>query len=73
MTANTKVDWHHPLGVCSGARGNPLGIAAALEAVQRLVTEHLDGCSNRRLLIWSLLFLEAWCEQFPGGRMQVAA
>lgn len=33
-------------------------------AVQSLVNEHLDGKENRRLLIWSLLNLEKWCEQF---------
>ena len=32
--------------------------------VQGLVQEHLDGASNRRLLIWSLLYLENWCESF---------
>ena len=32
--------------------------------VQQLVNEHLDGKQNRRLLIWSLLNLEKWCEQF---------
>jgi asparagine synthase (glutamine-hydrolysing) len=34
------------------------------DAVQGLVGEHLDGRENRRLLIWSLLSLEEWCEQF---------
>jgi len=29
-----------------------------------LVESHLSGQQNRRLLIWSLLNLEAWCEQF---------
>ncbi|TXC74241.1 asparagine synthase (glutamine-hydrolyzing) [Sphingorhabdus soli] len=29
-------------------------------AVQGLVTEHLDGVQNRRLLIWSLLNVEQW-------------
>jgi asparagine synthase (glutamine-hydrolysing) len=33
-------------------------------AVQGLVDDHLDGRENRRLLIWSLLNLEAWCEAF---------
>ena len=32
--------------------------------VQRLVNEHLEGRENRRLLIWSLLSLENWCEEF---------
>jgi asparagine synthase (glutamine-hydrolysing) len=34
------------------------------EAVQGLVNEHLEGRDNRRLLIWSLLNLEKWCEKF---------
>lgn len=29
-----------------------------------LVNEHLDGKSNRRLLIWSLLYLEIWLDTF---------
>jgi len=32
--------------------------------VQRLVNDHLEGRGNRRLLIWSLLNLEQWCETF---------
>ena len=34
------------------------------DAVQGLVTEHLDGKTNRRLLIWSLLSVEQWCRTF---------
>jgi asparagine synthase (glutamine-hydrolysing) len=34
------------------------------EAVQSLVGEHLAGQQNRRLLIWSLLNVEQWCERF---------
>lgn len=34
------------------------------EPVQSLVEEHLQGQQNRRLLIWSLLNVEEWCEQF---------
>ena len=37
-------------------------------AVQALVDDHLEGRQNRRLLIWSLLNLESWCEEFLGGR-----
>ena len=37
-------------------------------AVQALIDEHLEGRQNRRLLIWSLLNLETWCEEFLGGR-----
>jgi asparagine synthase (glutamine-hydrolysing) len=33
-------------------------------AVTSLVNEHLTGTQNRRLLIWSLLNFESWCEQF---------
>jgi len=33
-------------------------------AVRSLVDEHLAGKQNRRLLIWSLLSLEKWCERF---------
>lgn len=38
------------------------------DAVQSLVNEHLAGSVNRRLLIWSLLSLENWCEQFLAPR-----
>jgi asparagine synthase (glutamine-hydrolysing) len=34
------------------------------KAVHTLVDEHLEGRQNRRLLIWSLLNLEKWCEKF---------
>ena len=37
------------------------------EAVQSLVSEHLEGKLNRRLLIWSLLCVEQWCQTFLGG------
>jgi asparagine synthase (glutamine-hydrolysing) len=33
-------------------------------AVTGLVQEHFDGRVNRRLLIWTLLSLENWCEAF---------
>ena len=36
------------------------------DAVQALVDEHLEGRQNRRLLIWSLLNVESWCERFLG-------
>jgi asparagine synthase (glutamine-hydrolysing) len=32
--------------------------------VQELVTEHMEGKHNRRLLIWSLLNFEQWCQTF---------
>lgn len=33
-------------------------------AVRALVDDHLEGRVNRRLLIWSLLNLEEWCQSF---------
>lgn len=32
--------------------------------INRLINEHLNGKVNRRLLIWSLLNFENWCERF---------
>ncbi|CAN0618924.1 asparagine synthase (glutamine-hydrolysing) [Burkholderia multivorans] len=34
------------------------------DSIRELVGEHLSGEKNRRLLIWSLLNVEAWLEQF---------
>jgi asparagine synthase (glutamine-hydrolysing) len=34
------------------------------KAVCELIDDHLEGRQNRRLLIWSLLNLEQWCEEF---------
>ena len=34
------------------------------DTVQALVNDHLEGGENRRLLIWSLLNVETWCERF---------
>lgn len=34
------------------------------QEIHKLVNEHLEGKQNRRLLIWSLLNLEKWCEKF---------
>lgn len=34
------------------------------DAVQALLNEHLEGRQNRRLLVWSLLNFEEWCETF---------
>lgn len=36
----------------------------AREPLQALVDEHLQGKTNRRLLIWSLLNLESWFDRF---------
>ena len=33
-------------------------------AIQNLVKDHLEGKENRRLLIWSLLNFENWCQRF---------
>ena len=34
------------------------------DSVLSLVSEHIEGKCNRRLLIWSLLNFELWCQQF---------
>jgi asparagine synthase (glutamine-hydrolysing) len=36
--------------------------------VHDLVDDHLSGRANRRLLIWSLLYLEEWANAFLKGR-----
>jgi asparagine synthase (glutamine-hydrolysing) len=36
-------------------------------AIQGLITQHLEGQRNRRLLIWSLLTLEQWLATFVDG------
>ena len=38
------------------------------DATLTLVDEHLAGKVNRRLLIWSLLYLEEWCHIFLKGK-----
>ena len=43
------------------------------DTVHRLVDEHLRGAVNRRLLIWSLLSMEQWCETFLDGRVETRA
>lgn len=42
------------------------------DAVQGLVSEHLEGKINRRLLIWWLLSVEQWCRTFLAGELVVA-
>src|SRR6185295_6401703 len=37
------------------------------KTVQGLINEHLEGRENRRLLIWALLYLEAWIAEFIDG------
>ena len=34
--------------------------------VKKLVTEHIEGKQNRRLLIWSLLSFEWWLRKYIG-------
>jgi asparagine synthase (glutamine-hydrolysing) len=34
------------------------------ETIGKMVEQHLNGEQNRRLLIWSLLYLEQWCREF---------
>ncbi|MBU1156083.1 MAG: asparagine synthase (glutamine-hydrolyzing) [Proteobacteria bacterium] len=34
------------------------------KVVRSLISDHLEGRENRRLLIWSMLSLEKWCEAF---------
>ncbi len=41
------------------------------DTVQGLVSEHLEGKVNCRLLIWSLLSVEQWCRTFLGGERPV--
>lgn len=43
------------------------------EVVRALVDDHLEGRQNRRLLIWSLLCLEQWCQVFLSERSLPAA
>lgn len=40
-------------------------------SIQRLVSDHLDGKVNRRLLIWSLLSVETWCDIFLGNASRI--
>jgi asparagine synthase (glutamine-hydrolysing) len=35
--------------------------------VRELVDDHLEGRANRRLLLWSLLTFEHWCQTFLNG------
>jgi asparagine synthase (glutamine-hydrolysing) len=37
------------------------------DAVRGMVEQHLTGSQNRRLLIWSLLSVEQWCDTFLRG------
>ncbi len=37
------------------------------KSVEALIEDHLEGRENCRLLIWSLLSVEAWCQEFLRG------
>ena len=37
------------------------------KTVEQIVSRHLSGSENRRLFIWSLLYLESWCQKFLGA------
>jgi asparagine synthase (glutamine-hydrolysing) len=37
------------------------------DTVRSLVNDHIEGRENRRLLIWSLLSVEQWCDTFLGA------
>ncbi|HEX2052748.1 MAG TPA: asparagine synthase (glutamine-hydrolyzing) [Actinomycetota bacterium] len=41
------------------------------DTVRAMIEEHLSGRQNRRLLIWSLLCLDQWCEIFLLGSRPV--
>jgi asparagine synthase (glutamine-hydrolysing) len=41
------------------------------DVAKRLIADHIEGRENRRLLIWSLIYLASWCEQFLGGAVRV--
>jgi asparagine synthase (glutamine-hydrolysing) len=43
------------------------------DAVRGLIEEHLSGARNRRLLVWSLLYVEEWCRTFLGGEHRAPA
>ncbi len=38
------------------------------KTVRALVEDHLSGRENRRLFLWSLLYLEVWCRTFLAGQ-----
>lgn len=42
------------------------------DTVTGLIEEHLEGRRNRRLLIWSLLYVEEWSRCFLGAQVQQA-
>jgi asparagine synthase (glutamine-hydrolysing) len=42
------------------------------KVADRLIQEHLTGQKNRRLLVWSLLYLTEWLDVFTGPASAVA-
>ena len=42
------------------------------DTVTGLIQEHLSGQRNRRLLIWSLLYVEEWSRRFLGAEARLA-
>jgi asparagine synthase (glutamine-hydrolysing) len=48
-------------------RKNQLFDFLDFDVISGLVNEHLEGHGNRRLLIWSLIYLSSWCDQFLGA------
>ena len=45
-------------------RNNHYGSIMDTSTVHRLINEHVSGEKNRRLLVWSLLNIEEWIEQY---------
>ncbi len=43
------------------------------DVVRGLVLDHIEGRQNRRLLIWSLLSIEHWCQTFLAGKQLQSA
>lgn len=41
------------------------------DVISKLVNDHLEGRENRRLLIWSLIYLTSWCDQFLGSAARI--
>jgi asparagine synthase (glutamine-hydrolysing) len=56
-----------------GKRKAPIYDYLDFDATQTLINEHLDGKVNRRLLIWSLLNVNLFCQQFLGDSNTAAA
>ena len=48
---------------CLLGRNNHYGQFMDTSSVHHLINEHVSGCKNRRLLVWSLLNIEEWIGQ----------